>query len=81
MTRALDYRPAPYREVPRWRRWWPLAWQETTVLFRTAKAIERAVSDLKAGKPMAEKDAMGREAFEQAIGKPVWTQIEKKFKR
>ncbi|MFO0848808.1 MAG: isocitrate lyase/PEP mutase family protein [Gemmataceae bacterium] len=53
----------------------------TTVLFRLAKAIERAVADLKAGKPMPEREAMDREGFEQAIGKPVWTQIEKRFKR
>ncbi len=34
MSQALDYRPAVYRPVPPWRRWWPLARQEATVLFR-----------------------------------------------
>jgi 2-methylisocitrate lyase-like PEP mutase family enzyme len=52
----------------------------TTVLFRVAKAIERAVADLLHGKPMPERDAMDREAFEEVIGMPTWRQVEKRFK-
>jgi hypothetical protein len=39
VTRALDYRPSPYVDVPAWRRAWPLAWQETTVLFRSKLGV------------------------------------------
>ncbi len=35
MTQRLDYRSSPFEPVPRWRRAWPLAWQEATSLFRT----------------------------------------------
>lgn len=35
MNQVLDYRPATFSPVPTWRRWWPLARQEATVLFRS----------------------------------------------
>lgn len=35
MTSPLTYRPATFVPVPRWRRWWPLARQTATALFRS----------------------------------------------
>lgn len=52
----------------------------TTVLFRAARAIERALADLLAGKPMASEDAMDRTGFEEVVGKPEWARIEQMFK-
>jgi hypothetical protein len=48
----------------------------TTVIFRAAKAIERALARLKAGKEMDEDDAFDREAFEEVVGMPEWAKIE-----
>ena len=53
----------------------------TTVVFRVARAIERALAGLKAGKPMPEDDAMDRETFEDVLGKAEWAAIEKQFKK
>lgn len=53
----------------------------TTVVFRVAKAIERALADLKAGRPMPGRDAVDRETFEEFVGMPEWTKFEKQYKR
>jgi 2-methylisocitrate lyase-like PEP mutase family enzyme len=53
----------------------------TTVLLQTAKAIDRAVRTLRAGRPMAERDAMTREEFEQVVGLPELKEFEKRYKR
>jgi ABC-type transport system involved in multi-copper enzyme maturation permease subunit len=39
VTATLDYRAAPFTPVAPWRRWWPLAWQEATVLFRSKLGV------------------------------------------
>ncbi len=52
----------------------------TTVLFRAARAIERALADLKAGRPMPEDDAVDLDEFEKIVGLPGWAQVEKRFK-
>lgn len=53
---------------------------QTTVLFRAARAIERALADLKAGRPMPEDDAVDLDEFEKIVGLPGWAQVEKRFK-
>jgi hypothetical protein len=35
VTSPLVYRRATFVPVPSWRRWWPLAWQQATSLWRT----------------------------------------------
>src|SRR5206468_10553807 len=40
----------------------------TTVLFRLTRAIEKALLGLKAGKPMAEGDAVTLDEFEEIVG-------------
>jgi 2-methylisocitrate lyase-like PEP mutase family enzyme len=52
----------------------------TTVLFRMTYAIERALADLHAGRPMSEKEAVDRVSFEDIVGKPMWARIEDEFK-
>lgn len=49
----------------------------TTVIFRVAQAIERALADLKAGRPLAE--AVDLDQFEEIVGLPGWRGIEKQF--
>lgn len=53
----------------------------TTVVFQVAKAIERALRALKAGRPMPQKDAVDRETFETIVGMPQLAAFEKKYKR
>jgi 2-methylisocitrate lyase-like PEP mutase family enzyme len=53
----------------------------TTVLFRVAKAIERALAGLKSGRPMAAKDAVDLDAFERIVGLPGWQAVEERFGR
>lgn len=52
----------------------------TTVLFRMTRAIERALADLHAGRPMPEQEAVDRVSFEDIVGKPAWARIEEEFK-
>lgn len=52
----------------------------TTVLFRMTRAIERALADLHAGRPMPEQEAVDRVSFEDIVGKPAWARIEDEFK-
>jgi len=51
----------------------------TTILFQLTRATERALAALKAGKPMAEGNAVDLDAFEEIVGMPGWEQIEKQF--
>jgi 2-methylisocitrate lyase-like PEP mutase family enzyme len=51
----------------------------TTVLFRATRAIQRALADLQAGKPMPEDDAVDLKAFEQVVELPAWAAVEKRF--
>ncbi len=51
----------------------------TTVLFRVAKAIERALAGLKAGRPMPEGEAVDLDAFEEVVGLPLWKEVENRF--
>ena len=51
----------------------------TTVLFRVAKGIERALADLRAGRPLSENQSTDLDEFEQVVGLHWWEMIEKKF--
>jgi 2-methylisocitrate lyase-like PEP mutase family enzyme len=53
----------------------------TTVLFRATRAMERALVSLKAGKPMAEGEAVTLDAFEDIVGMPAWAEVEKRFQK
>lgn len=51
----------------------------TTVLFRVTRAIERALGDLRDGRPMPEEDSVDFETFEDIVDKPKWSELEKRF--
>jgi 2-methylisocitrate lyase-like PEP mutase family enzyme len=51
----------------------------TTVLFRVARAVERALTGLKSGKPLAEGEAVDLDQFEEIVGMPGWQEVEKQF--
>ncbi len=51
----------------------------TSVLFRAARAIERALDDLKAGRPMPADDAVDFAAFEEIVRLPEWAELEARF--
>jgi len=52
----------------------------TTVIFRAARAMERAVADLRAGRRLDMKEAMTKDEFMQLVGLEDWQDVEKKFK-
>src|SRR3954465_12233186 len=51
----------------------------TTVLFRVARAIERALAGRAGGKPMATGDAVDLDEFEEIVGMPSWEEVEERF--
>lgn len=51
----------------------------TTVLFQMTRAIEKALTGLKGGKPMAPPSAVDLDTFEEIVGMPGWEQVEKEF--
>ena len=51
----------------------------TTVLFQATRAIERALTVLKGGRPMAPGHAVGLDTFEGIVGLPGWQQVEEQF--
>src|SRR4051794_4091946 len=51
----------------------------TTVLFQLTRAIERALAGLKAGRPMAEGNAVDLDGFEETVGMPGWQEVEERF--
>ncbi len=51
----------------------------TTLLFQITRTVERALSALKAGKPMASKESVDLDAFEDIVGLSSWKAIEEKF--
>jgi 2-methylisocitrate lyase-like PEP mutase family enzyme len=53
----------------------------TTVLFRAARASERALAGLKAGRPMPAGDAVDLDTFEDVVGMAAWKQVEKRFRK
>ena len=51
----------------------------TTLLFQITRTVERALSALKAGKPMLGESSVDLDAFEDIVGLPSWKAIEEKF--
>ena len=51
----------------------------TTVLFRVTRAIQRALEDLRDGKPLPADECVDFEAFEAIVDKERWAAIEKRF--
>lgn len=51
----------------------------TTLLFRVVRSLERALKDLKAGKPTPEKEGVRLTEFEEIVGLAHWAGIEKRF--
>lgn len=51
----------------------------TTLLFRVARALQRGLDDLKAGKPLPDDDAVHFDEYEQIVGLPDWAAIEERY--
>jgi 2-methylisocitrate lyase-like PEP mutase family enzyme len=66
--------PAEFRELG-----FTMILYPTTVLFRLAKAIERALRDVRAGKPLDEADSIDMKQFEGLVELEKWAEIEKRF--
>ena len=50
----------------------------TTLLFRQTRAVQRALCDMKAGRPMAEAEALTMTEFETIVDIAYWKSIEQK---
>jgi 2-methylisocitrate lyase-like PEP mutase family enzyme len=50
----------------------------TTLLFRQTRAIQRALTDLKAGRPMPDNDSVSMTEFEKLVDIAYWKSIEEK---
>ncbi|HEX5322240.1 MAG TPA: isocitrate lyase/PEP mutase family protein [Capsulimonadaceae bacterium] len=51
----------------------------TTILFQATRTMERAIQNLKAGRPMPEENAVDMGGFEQIVEMPYWSEIEKRY--
>jgi 2-methylisocitrate lyase-like PEP mutase family enzyme len=51
----------------------------TTILFRAARALQRAAEDLRAGKPLDRDESVDMDEFLDIVELKHWQQIEKKF--
>jgi len=51
----------------------------TTLIFRVARTIEKALADLKAGKPANAGEAVDFEAFKDITGLARWADVEQRF--
>jgi 2-methylisocitrate lyase-like PEP mutase family enzyme len=51
----------------------------TSLIFRAARAMERAVGDLYAGRKMDPKEAMTKDEFMKVVGLEYWQEVERKF--
>jgi 2-methylisocitrate lyase-like PEP mutase family enzyme len=51
----------------------------TTLIFRVARTIEKALADLKAGKPALENEGIDFEAFKDITGLARWADVEQGF--
>ena len=48
----------------------------TTVIFQVARTIQKAVENLKAGRPMPAEDSVTFEAYEDMLNLPGWAEFE-----
>jgi len=51
----------------------------STVIFRVTRAIQKAVDDLKAGRPMPPRESVTFKEYEEILGLPQWAVIEDEF--
>jgi 2-methylisocitrate lyase-like PEP mutase family enzyme len=51
----------------------------TTVIFRVTRAIQKAVEDLKAGRPMPPEESVTFKEYEDMLGLPQWAALEDEF--
>jgi len=51
----------------------------STVIFRAARAIERALDDLRQGRRLDPKEAMTKDEFMKLVGLEYWQRVEKEF--
>jgi len=51
----------------------------TSIIFRAARAMHRAVTDLRAGRRLDAKEAMTKDEFMKLVGLEYWQDVEKKF--
>ena len=51
------------------------------MIFRVARAIERALADLRNDVPKPKNDAMTKDEFLGVVGLEYWQQVENRFKR
>jgi len=52
----------------------------TNIIFRDARAMERAVADLRARRPMPESEATKKHEFEKLVGIEYWRTVESEYK-
>jgi hypothetical protein len=50
------------------------------MIFRVARAIQRALGDLHKGVPMPKSDAMTKDEFLKVVGLDYWQEVENRFK-
>ena len=50
-----------------------------TVIFRMTRAIQKAVKDLKAGRPMPADESVTFKEYEEMLGLPQWANLEDTF--
>jgi 2-methylisocitrate lyase-like PEP mutase family enzyme len=53
----------------------------TSVLFRATRAIERALADLIAGRPLSAEDSVDMERFEEIVRLEDWAAVEDEFQQ
>jgi 2-methylisocitrate lyase-like PEP mutase family enzyme len=60
---------------------YPMILYPTSVIFRAARAMERAVADLRAGRRLDMNEAMTKDEFMRLVGLDYWQNVEKEFGR
>ncbi len=50
-----------------------------TVLFRVTRATQRALADLKSGKPLSPEDSVDMDEFEDIVHLPEWEEVQNRF--
>lgn len=53
----------------------------TSLIFRVARTVEKALADMKAGNLSLEGEGVGFDAFKQIVGYDAWATVEDKFGR
>lgn len=51
----------------------------TSLIFRVAKTIEKALNDMRAEKLSLEGEGVNFKQFEEIVGLPAWAEIESRY--